>query len=190
MQGANVKTISAIRDFKIALIEFIDDAKLALTEAHADVLKTGAWIQHDRMGYWQHAKKKRHEKVQMAKSELTRAQLQSRDERPSCVLERKALAKAQAEFDEAERKVEGCRRALSLLEREGLLFKAALAGFSTSLELDLPNALAHLERLMDTLEKYFSLAPASDQDGGSGAATPAAGASGGASPGSTQEARP
>lgn len=190
MQGANVKTISAIRDFKIALIEFIEDAKLALTEAHADVLKTGAWIQHDRMGHWQHARKKRHEKVQMAKSELTRAQLQSRDERPSCVLERKALAKAQAELDEAERKVQSCRKALSLLEREGLLFKAALAGFSTSLELDLPNALAHLERLMDTLEKYFSLAPASDKDGDGGGGQAAAGASGSAASAPAAEPRP
>lgn len=160
--GANLKTISAIRDFRAALVSFMEDAKLALSEAHADVLKTHSWIQHDRIAYWQHALKKRHEKVQMAKSELTRAQLQSRDERPSCVVERKALAKAQAEWDEAQHKVESCRRAMTLLDREGLLFKAALGGFSTSLELDLPNAVAHLDRLMDTLEKYFSILPPPD----------------------------
>jgi len=162
MSGANIKTISAIQEFRAALVGFMEDAKLAVCEAHADVLKTHSWIQQDRIGYWQHVKKKRHEKVLQARGELTRAQLQSRDERPSCVLERKALVKAQAEFDEAERKVESCRKALSLLDREGLLFKAALAGFSTTLEQDLPNAVGHLDRLMDTLEKYFSIAAPRD----------------------------
>jgi hypothetical protein len=160
--GANLKTVSAIREFRSALVSFMEDAKLALAEAHADVLKTHSWIQHDRIAFWQHALKKRHEKVQIAKSELTRAQLQSRDERPSCVVERKALAKAQAEWDEAQRKVESCRRALTLLDREGLLFKAALGGFSTALELDLPNGVAHLDRLMDTLDKYFSIVAPAD----------------------------
>lgn len=181
MAGANIKTVEAIRDFRAALVSFIEDAKLAVTEAHADVLKTNSWIQHDRIGYWQHAKKKRHEKVQLARSELTRAQLQSRDERPSCVLERKALAKAQAEYDEAERKAEACRKAMALLDREGLLFKAALAGFSTSLELELPNAVAHLDRLMDTLEKYF--ATVAPKERSAEAASTASGASSGAASG-------
>jgi len=161
--GANVKTIDVIRDFRGTLISFTEDARLALMEAHSDVQKTVGWIQYDRMGFWAHALKKRHEIVQRCKLELARAQLQSRDERPSCVLERKALVKAQAEFDEAQRKLDSCKKAVALLDREGLLFKAALAGFSTHVEIDLPRAIAHLERLMQTLEQYFSVsAPKTD----------------------------
>lgn len=161
--GANVKTIDVIRDFRATLISFTEDAKLALMEAHSDVQKTVGWIQYDRMGFWANALKKRHEIVQRCKLELARAQLQSRDERPSCVLERKALVKAQAEFDEAQRKLDACKKGLALLDREGLLFKAALAGFSTNVEIDLPRAIAHLERLMQTLEQYFSVsAPRTD----------------------------
>ncbi|MFO0874258.1 MAG: hypothetical protein U0575_09840 [Phycisphaerales bacterium] len=160
--GANLRSIGAIRDFRAALIGFIEDAKLALMEAHSDVMKTTMWIENDRIGHWQQALRKRHEKVQQCKSDLYRAQMQSRDERPSCVVERKALAKAEAECDEAQRKIDACKRAVALLDREGLLFKAALAGFSTSLELDLPNAVAHLDRLMDTIQKYLSLVAPSD----------------------------
>ncbi len=160
--GANLKSIDAIRDFRAALIEFMEEGKMALMEAHSDVLKTTMWIQHDRIGHWQHAVRKRHEKVQQCKSELYRAQMQSRDERPSCVVERKALAKAQQEADEAQRKIDACKKSMALLDREGLLFKAALAGFSTSLELDMPNVVAHLERLMDTISKYVAMVAPSD----------------------------
>lgn len=160
--GANLKSVDAIRDFRAALIEFAEEGKLALMEAHSDVLKTTMWIQHDRIGYWQHAVRKRHEKVQQCKSELYRAQMQSRDERPSCVVERKALAKAEAAADEAQHKIEACKRALAVLDREGLLFKAALAGFSTSLEVDIPTVVAHLDRLMDTIAKYVAMVAPSD----------------------------
>jgi len=162
MKGANLNSLEAIKQFKIAMIEFTEDAKLALMEAHADVQKTTAWITHDRVPYWTHQVKKRHEKVQQAKSDLYRAQLQSRDERPTALLERKMLARAEESLAEAQRKIEACRKAVLLLDREGLLFKAALAGFSTSLELDLPNAAAHLERLLDTLTKYLSITAPKD----------------------------
>ncbi|HMN95201.1 MAG TPA: hypothetical protein PKC43_02440 [Phycisphaerales bacterium] len=179
--GANVADFDALRAARAAFIEFVEDAALSLTEAHADVTKTRAWLQYDRVGHWQHAVKKRHEKVQQAKSELVRAQLQSRDERPSCVLERKALVKAQEALAEAEGKLVACRRSMVLLDREGLLFKAALSGFSTTVEVDLPRVVAHIDRLMETLEKYVSIAaPRGGASAGAGPAprsggTPAAG---------------
>lgn len=169
--GANVGNFDALRLARAALIEFMEDTVLALTEAHADVTKTRAWIQYDRVGHWQHAVKKLHAKVQQAKSELVRAQLQSRDERPSCVLERKALVRAQEQLAEAETRLAACRRSMALLDREGLLFKAALASFSTALEVDLPRSIAHIDGLLETLAKYVSITAPKEsvgrRDGGS-----------------------
>lgn len=172
---ANLNTIQALRDAKAAVIEFIDDGKLSLMEAESDVQKTIFWLENDRLTYWQGTVRKCHDKVQQAKSELYRAQMASRDERPSCVLERKALAKAQAALEHAEQKVRSTRRWIQALEREHLLFKAALSSFATLLELDLPNAVARLEKLMDHVEAYTALkaptAPEAPPPGEEGGAT-------------------
>lgn len=170
--GANVGNFDALRAARAAILGFMEDAVLALTEAHADVTKTKAWIQYDRIGHWQHAVKKLHAKVQQAKSELVRAQLQSRDERPSCVLERKALARAEEQLHEAETKLQSCRRAMALLDREGLLFKASLASFSTALEVDLPRSVAHIDGLLETLAKYVSITAPKESTGGREPAAP------------------
>ncbi|MCA9286391.1 MAG: hypothetical protein KDA22_14290 [Phycisphaerales bacterium] len=172
---ANLMSMQALRDAKAAMIEFIEEGKLAVMEAEADVQKTVFWLESDRLTHWQVQVRKCHAKVQQAKSDLYRAQMASRDERPSCVLERKMLARAQEAFDHAERKVKDTKRWIQTLQREAILFKAALASFGSLLELDLPNAVAHLERLMDHVEAYASLkapdapdapAPPSDGEGG------------------------
>jgi len=160
--AANIKTFDSIVRFRAGLAEFGDDIKLAISEAQSDVQKTVQLIQMERLPYWVTRVRKMQEKVQQAKSELYRAEVASRDERPSCVLERKALNKAKAELEEAERKVAICKRWIANLDREGMLFRAALAQISTTVELDIPNALAHMDRLLDSLSKYVSMAPPSD----------------------------
>jgi len=160
--AANVKTLDTIVRFRAGLAEFADDVKLALSEAQSDVQKTVQIIQMERLPHWTTRVRKLQDKVQQAKSELYRAEVGSREERPSCVLQRKALAKAKAELEEAERKVAGCKRWIQMLDREGMLFRAALAGISTTVELEVPNALAHMDRLLDSLSKYLSMAPPAD----------------------------
>ena len=155
---ARVTSINALRDFKAALIEFIEEANVALSEAQSDVQRSIWWVQQDRMAHWQREIKKRAEKVAQAKSELFKAQLASNDVRTSAVLERKALAQAQRRLEEAEEKLRRVKKWAHALDREFMLFKAQCQQVSGAVAGDLPNAVARLERMIDSLQKYVTLA--------------------------------
>ena len=82
---ASVLSIDALKDFRAALIEFGEEAKLSLGEAQSDVQRTIWWIQHDQPANWQRELKKRSNKLNELKTDLSRAQLQG----GSTVIERK-----------------------------------------------------------------------------------------------------
>lgn len=155
-QAARVTSIDAVRGFKAALIEFIDESRRALGEVDAELQRAMVWVETDRMGHWKREIRKRQEKVAQAKSDLYRAQLQATDHRPDCVDERKALAKAQHAFEEAEQKLERCRGWARQLNRELILYKGQSQPFASSLYGELPRAVSKLDHLIERLEAYIA----------------------------------
>ncbi|HWB21247.1 MAG TPA: hypothetical protein VG711_13190, partial [Phycisphaerales bacterium] len=117
-QGAKVISLSVLTDVKAALIEFSDQARRALSETMTDAQRVKVWLEHEQTVHWQQEIRKRTAKVAEAKSQLYRAQMQSREERPSCVLERKAVVRAEAALQEASEKLQKTKRWASLLDRE------------------------------------------------------------------------
>ncbi len=156
-KGARVISIDAIRTFRSHLCTYIEEASVALTDSHADVQRTVHWIKHDRVRFWQGEIRRRSEKVAQAKSELYRAQLASRDERPSCVIERKALARAEQRLAEAQTKFGNSKKWALELERESMLYRGQCQRFSGALTGDLPRAVALLEQSANRLEEYVQL---------------------------------
>lgn len=161
-QTAQVTSIDALREFKLALTEFTEIAGVALAEAHADVQRTVWWIENDQLAYWKNALRKRTAQLAQAKSELFRAQLQESDGRASDTLERRAAERAKQRLDEAERKIQNIKRWRPQLERELVLFKGHCQQLSNALAADLPKAVSRLEKMTKALEKYVKLAPKSD----------------------------
>ena len=157
-QFARVSSLDAIRGFKAALANFSEQADLALSESVSDVQRTIFWIQSDRRAHWQREIKKRTEKVNQAKAELFKKQLESNDTRTSAVTERKNLAKVQAALDEAEQKLALVKKWSTLLERELMLFKAGLAQVSGAVAGDVPAAIGRMDKMIASLEAYISLA--------------------------------
>lgn len=162
-QFARVSSIDAIKQFKQALAEFGTVATSALDEAQADVQRTAWWIEHDQLSHWQIQLRKRGTKLSQAKSELFRSQVASPDQRVPATLERKAVEKAEALFEEAESKIAAVKRWGRALEREILLYKGQCQQLARAVEGDLPQALLKLDRMVEALEKYVQLtAPTSD----------------------------
>jgi len=74
-QGANVRSVDAIKAFKIALINFAEDARNALSSTDMEIRQVRNWLQRDQLTYWQSQVKRWQEKVSMARTELHRRQL-------------------------------------------------------------------------------------------------------------------
>lgn len=160
---ARVTSLDALRDFKAALIDFAEQAGLALSEAQSDVQRTVGWLTNDRMVHWQREIKKRNEKLALAKSELFRKQLESNDTRTSAVVERKNVARAEQAVQEAEEKVKNCKKWKTALERELMLFRAQCGQVAGVVASDIPITIGRMEKMMDALHRYISLAAPSGE---------------------------
>ncbi|MHC5028379.1 MAG: hypothetical protein ACYTGR_16635 [Planctomycetota bacterium] len=156
-QGARVTSIDALGRFRAAYAEFQEQAKLAISNAESDVNRTRTWLQSDRLMHWQHQKRRFERKVQEAKSELFRAQLDAAKDGRNTSVERKNVQKAVRAVEEADHKIERVKYWIRNIEREHMLFRGQMQGLGGRLDRDAPRAMARLATLMDHLDKYIRL---------------------------------
>jgi hypothetical protein len=155
--SAKVSSLDAIRDFKVALLSFAEDATVALSEATSDAQRSLWYITVDCKAHWQRELKKRNEKLNQAKAELFKKQLETSDTRTSAVVERKAVARWEAAVNQAEEKLRAIKRWATELERQFMIFKAGVQGISNIVAGDLPTAAARMQRMIVALEQYIQL---------------------------------
>lgn len=162
-QGANVRSTEALRDLRSALASFEDEAGAALSMAEADIVRTIDWIRSSQLPYWKKEVIRRQELLTRAKSDLARAQITNHAMGPkSTVDERKAIARAQRELEEAEAKVKNCRQWHRELDKQYTLYKGRIAAIQRMVASDLPNARHDLDRMSQTLDEYLAVAQQSD----------------------------
>ncbi len=154
---ARVTNVEALRDFKGVLGRFVQECGRALGEVEADALRTLLHLRQDQVAHWTAQIRVRSELLARAKSHLIRKQVSSVQEHPSVVDERKAVDRAKAALEDAERKLKASRKWALVLEREYELFKGACTGLSDAIQRDLPTAIARLERMSRTLAQYQAL---------------------------------
>lgn len=160
-KGARVTSIDVIRRFRAALCTFIEEASMALGEAQADVQRTLWWLEHDQVRHWERQIRMRSEKVTQAKSELYRAQMAQTPDgtRPSAMEERKLVRRWEAALTEAETKLKRTKHWAQMLQREQLTFRGQCQSLSSSLNSDLPRAVAKMEAMIENLQAYVDIAP-------------------------------
>ena len=157
-RGANVTSIAALRQFRVAYAEFGGVIQAALGEAQATMQRARWTIEHDQPAHWEQQRRKRQRKLEEMQSELFRAETTPSDMRVSCTTERRNVERARRGVEEAEEKLRNLKRWRPILEREHSLFKGQCAKLAGAVESDLPRALAILERMTTSLELYVKLA--------------------------------
>lgn len=158
-QGAKVTSIAALREFRPALIKFVEEARAALVAAEGECNRTLEWLRNDRVRYWKREVRNRQDEIVRCKTELLNKQRSATGDPRSAVEERKALDRAKARLDEAVTKQANTKRWLRQLEKEHMQYKGgaqALSGQLTRLE---DQALFDLDRMASALEDYVSMAP-------------------------------
>jgi hypothetical protein len=158
--AADVRSLDALRDAKAAVAEFREAVTVALSEAMSDVQRTLWWVQNDRRMHWEAEAKRRTEKVNEARSELYRAKLAAMNDTATCVVERKALQRAEDRLEEAHRKIRAVQQWARLLDRELALYRGAVSGITRLAEAELPRGEAKLDLHVERLQRYLSTAPA------------------------------
>jgi hypothetical protein len=157
--SANVQAVSAISEFRSALCTFIVEARQAIAAIEMEARRALEYITDDQSQAWSTEVRRGRDKVQECKIEIhnTRTFKRIANYTPSCIDEKKALAKAEQRLKVAELKVEAVRHWGRLAEQAFREFQTRLAQFMSILDGELPKGVARLERMMASLDRYFAV---------------------------------
>lgn len=157
---ANVRDIDAIREFRTALIEFIEETTGALEVMTMEMQRVKAWIEQEQPQYWTIQTRKAFDKIAETRVALNRCQMRTvAGQRSSCIEEKQAFAAAKRRLQHCHDQVEVVKRWGMKLRHEADEFRGRLAGVRRMLETDLPRALALLEKTASVLEAYAEIPP-------------------------------
>ena len=159
-RGARVDSIDAIRYFRVALVKFQESANSAITDAESEMHQAHTWLESEQRQHWQREIRKSHELLMRAKEALRMKKLfkDSTGSRPSAVDEEKAVKVAERKLQEAEQKAANVKRHLLKLPKEVQTYKGSVQRFATSVQQDIPVALAHLGEMVAKLDEYVNYA--------------------------------
>lgn len=181
MSQANVRSVDAIKDFKLAMIAFAEDARNALGGVEMEIRHVRNWLERDQLAYWKGQIKRCNELVAEARSELHRRKLsQGNSDAVSDADQKEALRLAQRRLREAEEKVEHIKRWIPVLEHAVAEYHSQSQPLGDRLAGRFEASVALLERMIIAVEQYLAMnAPTGTLVPGSAAVTNAGPASAG-----------
>ncbi len=164
--SANVTSIEAIADFKGALLRFEEGAAHALSALQQEIYRALDWLENDRPAYWQEQIRTGHDKVTETRVNYERCRMQTvGGQRPACLEEKEAWRSAKQRLATAQEKLETVRRWTIKVHQEVDEYRGRIGRLQRCIETDVPQMVALLERMLDSLDAYASVSrPLEDDD--------------------------
>ena len=165
-QAANVLSIQALKDFRVALINFAEEAQSVLGGVDMELKRMRDWLERDQLGYWQTQVKRRHEAMMTARTELHRRKIsQQGSDAVSDTEQKEALREAQRRLRVAEEKVEIIKKLIPILQHAMVEYTARASPLADHLSSGMDRSLGSLEKMIESLEAYLALqAPSAPRD--------------------------
>ena len=161
-QQAKINSVVMLKELRSSLAKFAETASVALDEVTSDIQRTLNWLHEDRRRHWTNQVRLRQERYVQAKLALKRRGIfdfSLTGAHTSALDEKKALAITERQLREAERRLARTRSWILQIEKEMSDYRAATQGLSSAIDMDIPNARAKLEKMVESLEAYVALAP-------------------------------
>jgi hypothetical protein len=161
-QEARVSSIPVLKQLRASLGTFAAIASAAMEEASTEIHRTRQWLREDQYRFWKAQVQAHTEQFVRAKLALKQRQVFDRTlsgTPTSCVDERKALKVAEARLREAEHKLSRVKAWSQQIDTEWSEYRGATQKLVSAIEVEIPNARARLDKMIDSLEAYLALAP-------------------------------
>lgn len=157
---AEVRSIDTLAFVKAALATFAYECGQALAEVELEGRRGVEWITVDQAGYWKAEVRRRGEKVNEAMRDLERCRTfkSTGDGPPACTEEKKNLEKARRKLQVAEEKAQAVRHWTPIVQQQFRETGVRLVHFREVLDVDIPKAIALVERMLKSLEAYHQTA--------------------------------
>ena len=158
-EQVRVDDIEVFRLFRAAMLKFAQATEQSLTNADSQISRTHSWLESEQSSYWKGQLRLRSENVTKARDALRQKKL-FRDysgRTPDTSEEEKMLARCLAAVEHAQDKIEAVRKWLPRLEKEADLYRGGVARLLGTAGVEVPRAVALLDRLAASLEAYVQL---------------------------------
>jgi hypothetical protein len=164
MSGANVQ-LDAIRDFRIALVKFIEMANICLADADGEILRTLHWLEMEQVPYWATQIRKREENVGRWKDAVRQKTLYKDvvGGRQSAVDELKQLKKAEALLLEAQEKFTASKQYIRRIQKQQMEYKGQVTRLNLALTGYLAACVAKLQALQNIIAEYARIDSPTEQ---------------------------
>jgi hypothetical protein len=189
-KSANVLSIQTLKDFKVAMINFSEDARNSLSGCDMELRRMRDWLERDQLGYWQAQIKKREEQLMQARADLHKRKIsQQGSDAVSDAEQKENLREAQKRLKVAEEKYASIKRLIPFLHHAIDEYHSHSQPLGDHLAGGFEKSLFTLVKMIGSLEAYLALqaptAPsmpsAAETTGASSASSTASSAAGSAS---------
>jgi hypothetical protein len=172
---ADVKSLDTLSFVKAALASYAHETGQAIAEVELEGRRAVDYITVDMAAHWKAEVRRCNDLVNHAIKDLEHCKAFKKvgDNTPSCIEEKKALAKAKARLEQAERKAEAVRRWTPVVLQQFREACVRLVRFREVIDTDCPRAAAHLERMLQALEAYRAAPSPQGTAGAAASAAPA-----------------
>jgi len=157
-RSANVLSVQALKDFKVVMANFAEEARNSLGGVDMELRRVRDWLERDQLGYWQSQIKKRSEDLMQARADLHRRQLsQSGSDAVSDADQKEALREAQRRLRAAEEKVALVKRLIPQLHHAIDEYHSHSQPLGDHLSGGFEKSMATIEKMILSLESYLAL---------------------------------
>jgi hypothetical protein len=156
---ANVGSIDAVREFRAVMATFMHESHDALTTFDLESRRALEWLTDTAPKYWESEHRKCQDRIVEAKIayQTCKAQKLPGGGEPACLEEKKVLDRARAQLLYIEEKQAKTKKWGAVASRQALEYKGRSNQLQSVLDAQLPNALALLDRVLNSLEAYIGL---------------------------------
>ena len=155
-ESANVKSLDSLIDFRVALINFIEKSKLAVSTGESEISNMQSLVGHTQLMHWKFVIRKAEEKLSQAKSELFRATISQPDNPRGPTDQIRLVNKRKEEIAHGQKKYERTKRWGRILEHENHEYRSAITPLAASLEGELQKAVMKIDNAIVAIELYLA----------------------------------
>ena len=153
--SANVHSVEAIKEVRIALIQFQERATTAMGDLRQKIDRTVAWLELDRPNYWKEQERRAFDLVASTRVALDTCRLRTvAGRRSDCIEEKKAFEKAKMRMEYVREKQQAVRKWMVQAGKEANEYRSRTSTFQRTLENDVPLMIAQLGRMIEAIEGY------------------------------------
>jgi hypothetical protein len=161
-KSANVLSLDTLKDFKLAMITFAEDARNSLSGVDMELRRMRDWLERDQLGYWQSQIKKRQEDLMQARADLHKRKIsQQGSDAVSDAEQKEALREATRRLRVAEEKLAQIKRLIPFLHHAIDEYHSHSQPLGDHLSGGFEKSVFTLQKMIDSLHAYLALsAPA------------------------------